>query len=52
MEKLIFKLEIHSYNIDFADHVSNIAYIHQWIEICRLKLLEAIDMPTHLLKEI
>jgi acyl-CoA thioester hydrolase len=44
MPKLAFDLEIYSYQIDFARHVSNIVYI-QWMEIGRLQLLKAMDMP-------
>jgi len=44
-EKLRFEVPIYTYNIDFARHVSNIAYV-QWMEIGRIKLLEAIGMPV------
>lgn len=44
MNKLVFEPEIYTFNIDAARHVSNIAYI-QWLEIGRLKLLEAVDLP-------
>ncbi len=46
MKKVIFTENVHTYHIDFAGHVSNIVYI-QWMEIGRLKLLEAIGMPVH-----
>lgn len=46
MHKLLFDLEIYTYQIDFAGHVNNSVYIH-WMEIGRLKLLEAIGMPIH-----
>jgi len=45
MEKIIFHQDIYTYHIDFAGHVSNIVYI-QWMEIGRLKLLEAAGMPV------
>jgi len=45
MKKLIFTENIYTYHIDFAGHVSNIVYI-QWMEVGRLKLLEAIGMPV------
>ena len=45
MKKVIFTEKVHTYQIDFAGHVSNIVYI-QWMEIGRLKLLEAIGMPV------
>ncbi len=45
MEKIIFHQDIYTYHIDFAGHVSNIIYI-QWMEIGRLKLLEATGMPV------
>ena len=40
-----FELEIYTYQIDFANHVSNIIYI-QWMEIGRTKLLEAVGLPV------
>ena len=44
MKKLEFELEIYTFQIDFANHVSNIVYI-QWMEVGRSKLLEAIGLP-------
>ncbi len=46
MPKLCYDLEICTFHIDFAGHVSNIIYL-QWMEIGRLKLLEAVGMPIH-----
>lgn len=46
MQIIAFDLEIYTYQIDFAGHVSNIVYI-QWMEIGRLKLLEAVGLPVH-----
>ena len=46
MEKIIFQEDVYTYHIDFAGHVSNIVYI-QWMEIGRLKLLEAVGLPVH-----
>ncbi|MBW4485391.1 MAG: acyl-CoA thioesterase [Tildeniella torsiva UHER 1998/13D] len=46
MHKLLFDLEVYTYQIDFAGHVNNSVYVH-WMEIGRLKLLEAIGMPIH-----
>ena len=45
MKKVVFKENIYTYHIDFAGHVSNIVYI-QWMEVGRLKLLEAIGLPV------
>ena len=45
MKKVSVDLEVYTYQIDFAHHVSNIVYI-QWLEIGRLKLLEEIGIPT------
>jgi acyl-CoA thioester hydrolase len=45
MKKIQIHQEIYTYQIDFAGHVSNIVYI-QWMEIGRLKLLEAVGMPV------
>ena len=45
MEKLHFSEEIHTFHIDFAGHVSNITYI-KWMEIGRVKLLEAVGYPV------
>jgi len=46
MNKICIDLEVYTYQIDFAHHVSNIVYI-QWMEIGRLKLLEKIGMPVN-----
>ncbi|WP_017301226.1 acyl-CoA thioesterase [Nodosilinea nodulosa] len=46
MPKLLFDLEVYTYHIDFAGHVNNSVYI-QWMEIGRIKLLEAVGMPVH-----
>ena len=46
MQKLTYDLEVYTYQIDFAGHVNNSVYIH-WMEIGRIKLLEAIGMPIH-----
>ncbi|MFQ4139853.1 acyl-CoA thioesterase [Nodosilinea sp. PGN35] len=46
MQKLIYDLDIYTYQIDFAGHVNNSVYIH-WMEIGRIKLLEAVGMPIH-----
>ena len=46
MKKVIFTENIYTYHIDFAGHVSNIVYI-QWMEVARLKLLEAAGLPVH-----
>lgn len=46
MKTVVFEEDIYTYHIDFAGHVSNIVYV-QWMEIGRLKLLEAVGMPVH-----
>jgi acyl-CoA thioester hydrolase len=46
MQKITFDEKIHTYQIDFNRHVSNIVYV-QWMEIGRLKLLEAIGLPIY-----
>ncbi|VAX15986.1 hypothetical protein MNBD_IGNAVI01-1655 [hydrothermal vent metagenome] len=45
MKKLKFGLEVYTYQIDFVHHLSNIVYI-EWMEIGRLKLLDAIGLPA------
>ena len=45
MEQVRFSEEIHTFDIDFAGHVSNIVYV-RWMEIGRLKLLAAAGMPV------
>lgn len=45
MNKIIIDLDVYTYQIDFAHHVSNIVYI-QWMEIGRLKLLEKLGMSV------
>ncbi|MDY6939295.1 MAG: thioesterase family protein [Cyanobacteriota bacterium] len=46
MPKLSFDLDIYTYQIDFNGHVNNAVYV-EWMEIGRMKLLEAIGLPTH-----
>lgn len=46
MQKVSFDLDIYTYQIDFNGHVNNAVYI-QWMEIGRIKLLEAVGLPTH-----
>lgn len=46
MPKLTLELPIYTYQIDFSGHVSNVVYI-QWLEVCRLTLLEAAGIPVH-----
>ena len=46
MKKIEFKKPIYTYEIDASQHASNIAYI-QWMEICRLKLLDEVGLPIH-----
>jgi len=45
MEQVRFSEEIHTFDIDFAGHVSNIVYV-RWMEIGRLKLLAAAGLPV------
>ena len=44
-ETIVFQETVRTFQIDFNHHVSNIIYI-QWMEIGRLKLLEAIGLPV------
>lgn len=46
MQTISFDLEVYTYQIDFAGHVNNSVYI-QWMEIGRIKLLEAVGLPIH-----
>lgn len=50
MKKISFELEIYPYQIDFIGHVNNAVYIH-WMEVGRIKLLQAISMPLHEISE-
>ncbi len=45
MKKITFEPTIHTFDIDFMRHVSNITYI-RWMEIGRCLLLEAVDLPV------
>lgn len=42
---LTIGLDIYTYQIDYSGNVSNIIYI-KWMEIGRLKLLEAVGLPV------
>ncbi|MDH4261744.1 MAG: acyl-CoA thioesterase [Spirochaetia bacterium] len=44
MATIKFEIPVYTFDIDFNGHVSNIVYI-QWMEIGRLKLLEAVGLP-------
>jgi acyl-CoA thioester hydrolase len=45
MKKITFDLDIHSYQIDTAGQVHNAVYIN-WMEIGRLKMLDAVGLPV------
>lgn len=45
MKKVVVDLPIYTFHIDFNGHVSNIVAI-QWMEILRLKFLEAVGSPV------
>jgi len=49
--KIEFTQPIYSFDIDSGQHVSNIVYI-KWLEIGRLKLLDAAGFPIHRIKEM
>lgn len=44
MKTFEFSKPVYSFEIDVNQHVSNIVYI-QWMEIGRLKLLDAVGLP-------
>ncbi|MEL7142954.1 MAG: thioesterase family protein [Cyanobacteria bacterium J06554_3] len=46
MRKLEYTPEIQPFHIDAMGHVNNLVYI-EWMEIGRVRLLEAIDLPIH-----
>ena len=43
-KKIRFEQPVYSFNIDSNRHVSNLIYI-EWMEIARIKLLEAVGLP-------
>ena len=45
MSKVIYELEVYTFQIDIVGHLSNIIYI-EWMEIGRLKLLDAVGLPA------
>lgn len=45
-KKVSFEQPVYSFHIDYAGHVSNIAYI-RWMEVARAKLLEEAGKPVH-----
>ncbi len=49
MAKVKYDLEVYTYQIDIVHHLSNIVYI-EWMEVGRLKLLEAIGLPVEQLE--
>jgi acyl-CoA thioester hydrolase len=44
MKKVTFDLDIYSYQIDCAGQVHNAVYVN-WMEIGRLKMLDAVGLP-------
>ena len=50
MEKITFYPPIHTFHIDFMQHVSNIVFI-EWMEIGRCRLLDAVGMSVHKIME-
>ncbi|KAF3885190.1 MULTISPECIES: acyl-CoA thioesterase [Nostocales] len=50
MKKILFELEVYPFHIDFIGHVNNNIYI-QWMEIGRIKLLEAVGMPLQAISQ-
>ena len=44
MGKVVFREQVHTFHIDINDHVNNAVYV-QWLEIGRIKLLEAAGLP-------
>ncbi|MDH4198900.1 MAG: acyl-CoA thioesterase [Spirochaetia bacterium] len=46
METINYEMPIYTFDIDFNSHVSNIVYI-RWMEIGRLKLLDAVGMEIN-----
>lgn len=40
------EIDVFTFDIDFAGHVSNITFI-RWLEIGRLRLLEEVGLPAH-----
>jgi acyl-CoA thioester hydrolase len=49
MKIIEFTKPIYTYEIDAGQHVSNIAYI-KWMEVARLKLMEEVGLPIHVIK--
>lgn len=50
MIKVEFDIEVYTFQIDFVHHVGNIVYI-EWMEIGRIKLLEAVGYPAEELEK-
>ena len=46
MNKVKFDLEVYTFQIDIVGHLSNIIYV-EWMEIGRLKLLEAVGLSAN-----
>jgi len=48
-KKIRFEQPVYSFNIDSNRHVSNLIYV-EWMEIARIRLLEAVGLPLAELK--
>ncbi len=49
-KRIRFEQPVYSFNIDSNRHVSNLIYI-EWMEIARIRLLEAVGLPLAELKK-
>ncbi len=45
MSRIKYNLEVYTYQIDIVHHLNNTVYI-EWMEIGRMKLLEAMGLPV------
>ncbi len=50
MSKVRYELEVYTYQIDIVHHLNNTVYI-EWMEIGRMKLLEAMGLPIEELEK-
>lgn len=50
MKKIKFELTVHTFQIDFVHHLSNIIYV-EWMEIARTKILEEVGLPPENLEK-
>lgn len=49
MGKVVYREQVHTFHVDINDHVNNAVYV-LWLEVGRIRLLEAVGLPMEALQ--